>query len=142
MRSQTKARDRGKSAPPPHREPAILVVDGDEGSLKELQGTLRAHGFSVKGAPSSLHAIRVLEREPLGLVLAEQRMPEGMDGLGLCVLVKSRWPKVRRVVMAKRPTGELVMQAKILADARTLLRPVSPAKLVAVIDEELRAFAR
>ena len=123
------------------RDRLVLLVDDDVRGRAHTEELLVAHGFSVKCVPSGLHAIRVLERSPVGIVLAEQRLQEGLDGLGLLVLVKSRWPKVRRVVMCKRPTGELVMQAKILADARVLIRPVSPAKLVAAMQEEFRALA-
>ncbi len=127
------------SRQPPGRDARILVVDGDKVSLEHTRSVLREHGFQVLTAPSSLHAIRVLGREPVSVVLAEQRMRTGMDGLGLCMLVKRRWPKVRRVVLCKRPTGELVMQAKMFADARTLVRPISPQRLAAALDEELHA---
>jgi DNA-binding NtrC family response regulator len=129
------------SGQPSARDPRVrvLVVDGDRASLDETRAVLRDHGFLVLAAPSSLHAIRVLEREPVAIMLAEQRMRAGMDGLGLCMLVRRRWPKVRRVVMCRRPTGELVMQARMLADARTITRPVAAQRLVAALDEELRA---
>lgn len=124
-----------------HRDVDVLVVDSDRAARAELESVLRSAGFVVKGAPSSLHAIQVLEREHVRLVIAEERMQTGLDGLGLVVLVKSRWPSVRRLVMARRTTGELVMQAKVLADARTFSRALAEDKIVALVKQELRAFA-
>jgi|SRR6185436_3275170 len=127
-------------------EPLILVVDGDNYERTRIQRILEAIGYCTIGAPSGLHAQQILNGKkaadtPIGMVITEQRMSAGIDGLGLLMLIKSRWPKIRRAIMTTRPPGALVMEARIHADARTLIKPVPAEKLISVVQEELRAYA-
>jgi DNA-binding NtrC family response regulator len=120
-------------------DPQVLIVDCDGARLAQDRRRLTLAGYSVVTARSGMHAQRLLEQKPVALVMTEQVMP-GMDGLALLRFVKSRWPKTRAVIMTERPRGQLVMQAKLEANARTLIRPVSDVKLMTVVKEELDAY--
>lgn len=125
-------------------ELVVLLVDSDDRSRARDTRIVASGGHAVRGVPSALHALHYLEQHAsrVALVIAEQVMPAGLDGLRLLIQVKKRWPSIRRVICTARPRGELVVRAKTDADARTLIRPVPEHKLVAVIQEELDAYAR
>ncbi len=58
----------------------ILVVDDDEAIRTLLQEELEEEGYAVKIATNARDALKMVEAEPLDLVILDIRMP-GMDGL-------------------------------------------------------------
>ncbi|HZH82984.1 MAG TPA: response regulator, partial [Phototrophicaceae bacterium] len=66
----------------------ILVVD-DETSQRELvSGYLKKQGYQVVAAPGGQDALEIFRREPVELVLTDQRMPD-LSGLDLLKAVRS-----------------------------------------------------
>jgi DNA-binding NtrC family response regulator len=70
-----------------------------------LARSLRREGLRVAAVPSALHALQVLDREAVAVVVADLRMP-GPSGLVLLETVADCWPKVRRVLLTAYPTRE------------------------------------
>lgn len=124
-----------------HNERVVLLVDNDAVTLARDARVVSGAGYAVRTARSGLHAQQILARDKVALILTEHLMP-GIDGLSLLLLVKKHWPDTRRVIATARPRGELVMRAKVEADARTLIKPVTPYKLITVVKEELDAYGR
>jgi CheY-like chemotaxis protein len=58
----------------------ILVVDDDEAIRTLLQEELEEDGYQVLVATNARDALKIVEKEPLDLVILDIRMP-GMDGL-------------------------------------------------------------
>ena len=58
----------------------ILVVDDDEAIRTLLQEELEEEGYKVMIATNARDALKMVETEPLDLVILDIRMP-GMDGL-------------------------------------------------------------
>jgi two-component system response regulator (stage 0 sporulation protein F) len=58
----------------------ILVVDDDEAIRTLLQAELQDEGYEVTIATNARDALKIVENEPLDLVILDIRMP-GMDGL-------------------------------------------------------------
>lgn len=58
----------------------ILVVDDDESIRNLLTEELKEEGYRVITAPNARDALKIVEQEPLDLVVLDIRMP-GMDGL-------------------------------------------------------------
>ncbi len=58
----------------------ILVVDDDEAIRTLLMEELKDEGYAVLCASNARDALRMVEQEPLDLVILDIRMP-GMDGL-------------------------------------------------------------
>lgn len=58
----------------------ILVVDDDEAIRTLLQEELEDEGYKVLIATNARDALKMVEAEPLDLVVLDVRMP-GMDGL-------------------------------------------------------------
>ena len=58
----------------------ILVVDDDEAIRTLLKEELEDEGYNIKIATNARDALKIVEAEPLDLVILDIRMP-GMDGL-------------------------------------------------------------
>jgi len=89
----------------------LLIVD-DHGLVREgLMAGLKALDAEteVYGAADALEANRVLESEPIDLMLLDLLLPN-VKGLSYLRIVKRRFPKVRIVVLSALCDPELVAQ--------------------------------
>jgi response regulator RpfG family c-di-GMP phosphodiesterase len=91
------------------KQPAILVVDDEGEILYSLRGLLRKD-YDFHTAQSGYEALRVLERTPIQVVMADQRMPE-MTGVDFLAQVRVRYPDVTRLLL----TGYADLPAVIAA---------------------------
>lgn len=75
----------------------ILYVDDEPENLFSFQASLR-RSFEVLTAENATDALALLESEPVGVLLCDQRMP-GMTGAELLALANERWPHVTRILV-------------------------------------------
>jgi response regulator RpfG family c-di-GMP phosphodiesterase len=92
-----------------NKQPTILVVDDEGEILYSLRGLLRKD-YDFHTAQSGYEALRVLERTPVQVVMADQRMPE-MTGVDFLAQVRVRYPDVTRLLL----TGYADLPAVIAA---------------------------
>jgi signal transduction histidine kinase len=85
----------GISHPLPHS--AVLYVDDDVRNLHAFRLSFKDR-FRLVTAGSGHEALEILAREPIAVLLADQRMPE-MSGAELCATVKQRFPDVVRMIL-------------------------------------------
>lgn len=72
----------------------ILVVD-DEPAIRDiLKSFFHEFGYEVAAAPDGREALRILDQEPIQVMLLDLNMP-GMNGLDLCRAIRPRQPKAR-----------------------------------------------
>jgi response regulator RpfG family c-di-GMP phosphodiesterase len=76
---------------------AILVVD-DEGEILYSLRSLLRKDYDFHAAQSGYEGLRVLERVPIQVVLADQRMPE-MTGVDFLAQVRQRYPEITRLLL-------------------------------------------
>ncbi|MFP4474506.1 MAG: response regulator [Desulfatibacillaceae bacterium] len=81
------------------RRPTILFVDDEVGILSALKRVLRKENFRVLLANSGEHALEILEKEEVQVVVSDQRMP-GMNGTELMAVVKRRHPDAVRIILS------------------------------------------
>jgi response regulator RpfG family c-di-GMP phosphodiesterase len=115
-------------------KPAILVVDDEAEILYSLRGLLRKD-YDFHAAPSGYEGLRVLDRVPVQVVMADQRMPE-MTGVDFLAHVRARHPDVTRLLM----TGYADLSAVIAAVnegqvSRYITKPWDPDALMLVLRE-------
>lgn len=67
----------------------ILAVEDDPVARAILNQALRRLGHEVIEAKDGAEAVRILEKEPVRLIVSDWMMPE-LDGLGLCRAVRNR----------------------------------------------------
>lgn len=77
----------------------LLILDDEENVLRALRRTLRGAGFQVHIASTPDDAFEVLALHPVGVVLADQRMPL-MTGSEFLRRVKDLYPLTRRIVLS------------------------------------------
>jgi cyclic di-GMP phosphodiesterase len=75
-----------------------LVVDDEPRLRRVLVRLLSGEGFACREAASGTEALRLLEEEPVPLVISDLRMPE-MDGVTLLREIVSRWPDTAVIVV-------------------------------------------
>ena len=73
-------------------KPTILYVDDEEINLRIFKNTFRRE-YKIHVALSALEGLRILDQQPVDLVITDQRMPE-MTGLGFLKQVHARYPKI------------------------------------------------
>jgi two-component system NtrC family response regulator len=89
----------------------VLVVD-DEPKLCDLLASALGQGEEIQvfTASNGLHALTVLEREEIDLVISDWRMP-GMDGPQLLAEIKVRFPDLPVIVMTAYSTVKNAVQS-------------------------------
>lgn len=93
------------SVSPPAATPAakgdlarILCVDDEPDILASLRALFRADSYSVRIADCAAAGIKILENEPVDIVIADLRMPK-TSGAEFLAVVRERWPQSLRMLM-------------------------------------------
>jgi CheY-like chemotaxis protein len=88
----------------------VLVVDDEASVLSSLRRLLRREPYDLITAGSGEEALRLLEKQPVPLILSDQRMP-GMTGIELLGEVRRRWPDTMRVVLSGYSAVQTILEA-------------------------------
>jgi two-component system, response regulator PdtaR len=85
----------------------VLVVE-DEPLLLLMAGDLvEDAGLEPIFASNADDAVRILEdREDIGIVFTDVRMPGSIDGIKLAAAVRDRWPPIKLVVVSGHLVGD------------------------------------
>ncbi len=116
------------------RTSGVLLVDDEQLNRKVLRGFLE-DAWIVHEASSGAEALEVAAREPLDVVVADQRMP-GMTGVDLLEELRRRRPDVSGILL----TGYADMQALEWAINRAgvfrfLRKPWEPAEMLQAVEQ-------
>lgn len=115
----------------------ILIVDDEKNMLRSLQNVLESEGWGTLLADSAPKALKLLDQNPVSLVVADARMPE-MDGFQLLDSVKKKLPAVPFIMITAYATPQLAVRA-IKAGARDYLaKPFDPEELIHVVESALQ----
>jgi CheY-like chemotaxis protein len=74
---------------------AILVLDDDAAVRDVISGLLTDAGFRVDTAATGWEAIALIEEKPFDLVVADIRLPGGLDGLQMARHARTRHPALK-----------------------------------------------
>ena len=97
----------------------ILVVDDEADLVTTYERLLRRQGYRVVSAGSLRTGLRVIEAEPLSLVIADLRLPDG-DGLDV-VRAARALPTPLPVLVATGLASRAARQAALAAGATAFL---------------------
>ncbi len=88
----------------------LLILDDESRILSSLRRCLRREPYELFTAETAADALRILEAEPIDLVLSDHKMP-GITGLEFLAQVRERRPQAIRMLI----TGwtELISDAEI-----------------------------
>jgi two-component system NtrC family response regulator len=100
-----------------------LVVD-DEATQRELVcGYLKKQGFEVRAAPSAERALELFRREPVELILTDQRMPN-LSGLELLKAAQAINQETSVIVVTAYGNIETAVEAMKAGAADYLTKPL------------------
>jgi len=111
----------------------ILVVDDETIVLQSCKRVLE-DCFEVIVARSADAALEALQREPIGMILLDIKMPV-KDGLSLLKEVKQRWPNTPVIVMSGYATPEMMEQVAKTEAATFIAKPFTPEELLEAVAE-------
>jgi DNA-binding NtrC family response regulator len=118
---------------------AILVVDDEPEILYSLRALLRRE-FEVHTAESGREALELMVKQPIHVVMTDQRMPE-ITGVELLSLVQGEWPDAIRMVFTGyadiKAVIDAVNQGRIF---RYLTKPWDPDELQAVLHQACEEY--
>jgi two-component system, NtrC family, response regulator HupR/HoxA len=107
----------------------VLVVDDEPRSVEALARTLE-EDFTVHPALGPDEALAVLRREPITIVLCDQRMP-GTSGVEFLKRVRAEWPDSIRIIISGYTDSEDIIAG--VNDAgiwQYVLKPWHPEQLL------------
>lgn len=118
--------------------PVVLLVDDEPRSLEAMRRTLE-DDYSVITADGAEAARRVMERQPVDVILCDQRMP-GTTGMAFLREARERWPDAVRIVVSGYADSEDIIAG--INDAgiwQYLLKPWVPDHLLATVRNAVEA---
>lgn len=118
--------------------PHILIVDDAFDTREVLRRNLEDRGYRTSTADSAEAALRVLDTEPVQLVITDIRMP-GPSGLDLLRHVRDNFSSVRVVVITGYPRYDEAIQAMKIGAEEYLIKPFTDDELFNAVEA---AFAK
>lgn len=91
--------DQSRAPEAPGAASTVLIVDDEEGILSSLRRLLRREPYTLLTAGTADEALRIMETQPISLVISDYRMP-AMTGTELLREVQRRWPETLRMVLS------------------------------------------
>jgi len=119
--------------------PCILIVDDEIRSLEALKRNL-ATEFEILLATSVAEARRLLEREPVRIIMCDQRMPD-MTGVEFLREVRDTWPDVIRIIISGyTDPGDIITAINEAGIYHYVTKPWHPEKLILTLKNALHLY--
>jgi DNA-binding response OmpR family regulator len=118
----------------------ILVVADDEETCTFLSQILATKEWHADIAWIGSKALEFARTNTYAAVVFDYRRP-GLDGADVCRRIRESQPDARHVFMTGTPGIETVYKAIEAGADRVLGKPVDPAELVRVLEEQLTVSA-
>ncbi|OGS17856.1 MAG: hypothetical protein A3J83_08660 [Elusimicrobia bacterium RIFOXYA2_FULL_40_6] len=93
----------------------ILLIDDDEELCEEISEILRDEGFEIHSENDGLKGFRSIDAKQHDLILLDLKIP-GMNGFDVLKAAKSKYPKLKIIVLSGRPFNKEMMQGKNVAE--------------------------
>jgi DNA-binding response OmpR family regulator len=114
----------------------ILVVDDEPVARQSMTDILKLEGHNVVSAPNGQAAVEYVRTHPVDLMVVDLRMP-GMDGLEVIQVVNQVSPETEVILLTAFGSTETAIQALRLRIHDYLLKPASPAQVIASVKKGL-----
>ncbi|MCL5959503.1 MAG: response regulator [Chloroflexi bacterium] len=118
----------------------ILIIDDEENVLSSLKRLFRPDGYSMFTALSAEEGLRILEVNPVWLVISDNAMP-GTTGLELLKQVRDRWPDTVRIMLTGYADLDSAMAAINRGEVyRFVTKPWDPDGLRLLVRQGLEQY--
>ncbi len=124
---------------PPFRT-NVLIIDDDRIILDSLGEYLRLEGYEVVPASSGKDALKMLDRQPIDLVLTDVNIPGG-NGFELLHVVRKRFPETVVIMMTGYGTIESAVEAIKMGAFDYLTKPIIDQELKVCVERALNQQA-
>lgn len=114
----------------------ILVVEDDPDLLEALHATLRLAGYQGLAAANGEEALRLLQAQPVGLVVSDVHM-RPMDGHALLQTIRRDYPQIPVVLMTAYGEIGKAVAAMRAGACDYLPKPFDPESLLAQVERYL-----
>ncbi len=114
----------------------ILLVDDDVEVLETLTMYLEALGYRTCSATNVEDGMKVLENEPVDLVISDVQMP-GQSGLDFLVRIRKRSQALPVIIQTGRPMVMAAVECMRYGGNDYLGKPVDPAEMAVKIEKAL-----
>jgi signal transduction histidine kinase len=122
-----------------NRRHTVLVVDDEPDVVASVKDLLRLD-YKVLGATRAAEGLAILEREPVHVVMTDQRMPE-ITGVQLLEKVRDRYPDAMRLLFTGYADVRAVVDAINRGNVyRYITKPWDPDELMAIIREACERY--
>jgi DNA-binding NtrC family response regulator len=112
----------------------VLLVDDEADFLRTLSKRLTMRKLEVCTATSGEEGLRVLESQPVDVVVLDVRMP-GMDGIQTIKEIRKRYPKVEVILLTGHADIECSIEGMNYGAFDYLLKPVAIDELLYKIQD-------
>jgi DNA-binding response OmpR family regulator len=112
----------------------VLLVDDESQFVEALAERLQLRGFEALVVNDGPAALDLLEKDLVGLVVLDLRMPE-MDGLEVLRRIKEKWPKTQVIIATGHGDEEDRRKCLELGAFAFLSKPVNIAQLSGLLRE-------
>jgi DNA-binding NtrC family response regulator len=121
-------------------ETCILLVDDEAHVINALRRALMDEEYEIFTAQNGQDALEVLSRQPIKVVVCDERMP-GMPGAELLSIVGIRYPQTVRILLTGHATLESAMRAVNEGEIwRFFAKPWSDIELVLAIRSGIEKY--
>jgi DNA-binding response OmpR family regulator len=119
----------------------ILVVDDEPVARQSLSDILKLEGYQVVAAPNGQAAVEHVRTHSVDLMIVDLKMP-GMDGLEVVQVVNQLSADTEIILLTAHGSIETAVQALRLRIHDYLLKPASPAQVLASVKKGLSRRAK
>ncbi len=116
--------------------PTILIIEDEAKMRRLLELNLGEDGFKTLSAGDAETGLKLLDSEPVHLVLTDLKLP-GMNGLEFLHTAKQKNPSLPIVVMTAFGSVETAVEAMKAGATDYVLKPFSLAEIRMVVHKEL-----
>ncbi|MCX7925909.1 MAG: response regulator [Fimbriimonadales bacterium] len=114
----------------------VLIVDDDALVRETLHFVLEDGGYQVYAASSGAEALRILEREPVDIVLSDIFMP-GMNGFDLLRQIRERAPETPVILITGYGNIEMAREALKQGASDFITKPYNIHEIPIMIERNL-----
>lgn len=123
----------------PKHDVNILYVDDEESNLVSFLGSFR-HYYNIFTAKSGAEGLKVMETNPIHIVLTDQRMPD-MSGIQFLEVVMANYPDVIRMVLTGYADMNAVLEAINTGRVYSYItKPWDEIELKSILDGAARIY--
>ncbi len=115
----------------------ILIVDDEQSMCEYLSLVLEKEGYLTSTAADAFEALRIVEEEPIDLVVEDLKMPK-MDGIELLKRLKEKNEKLPVIIMTAFSTWDSAVQAMRLGAFDYIRKPFDNQDIRDVISRALQ----